>query len=111
MKGRIGFIVFAIALLFACKSKQPAKENTPEKAAGISAQGTVTHKYANEGCATIIVCPQKEDTLFLIPVTPLGKFDSDGSKIKFSYRIMRVHNPKGCKQGIPAEISDVKKLK
>ena len=49
------------------------------------------------------------DILYLIPATPLQEFDVDGLKIYFTYHLLRVHNPKGCHQGIPAQILNIKK--
>jgi len=100
-------------VLIACKSKQldlPKTTDADTSASSIKKEGIVTHQYKSVGCETIIICkPTNEnDTLFLIPMTSLEKFDIDNLKISFNYRILRVHNPKGCKQGIPAQISNIK---
>ena len=75
----------------------------------VEAQGKVSHQFKINGCETIIVCTKvnEADTLYLIPMTPLGKFDTDELKISFRYRVLRIHNPKGCK-GIPVQISKIK---
>jgi len=100
--------------LITCKSKQldlPKTTNTDTSSGSIKTEGIVTHQYKSSGCETIIMCKPTNgnDTLFLIPMTPLEKFDVDGLKIFFNYRILRVHYPKGCKQGIPAQISNIEK--
>ena len=96
-----------------CKSKQVNPTNTKTASNNVKTEGTVSHQYKSAGCETIIICKSIDtsDTLFLIPMTSLEKFDVNNLKISFSYRILRVHNPKGCKQGIPAQIFDVKLVK
>lgn len=110
-------VTFCFFILFiSCKAKKNSSltvSNTDETSNSLKTEGKVTHQYKLMGCETIIICkPTTEnDTLFLIPMTPLEKFDIDGLQISFNYRILRIHNPKGCKQGIPAQISNIKKLK
>ncbi|HTA61472.1 MAG TPA: hypothetical protein VK835_03410 [Bacteroidia bacterium] len=111
-------IIFSIILCFiliACKAKQTTTTlaGTDTSANFIKTEGIVSHQYKQVGCETIVICSSSNanDTLFLIPMTPLEKFDVDGLKISFSYRILRVHNPKGCHQGIPVQISNIKKNK
>jgi hypothetical protein len=111
-------VIYAIAVCFfvfftACKSKQtntapPAFDDTSVHP--IQKQGIVSHKYKSQGCETVVICtPINIDTLFLIPATPLENFDVDGLKISFTYHVLRIHNPKGCHKGIPAQISNIKK--
>jgi len=101
--------------VFSCKTKQPnqpATDDAKSLSNGIKTEGKVSHQYRSAGCETIIICKNenKDDTLFLIPMTSLGKFDVDGLKISFTYRILRIHNSKECKQGIPVQISNVEKI-
>ena len=109
-------VIYTIASCFfiffiACKTKQANTAATSDgdlSTNSIHAKGIVSHKYKPQGCETIIVCTSNNsDTLFLIPATPLEKFDVDGLKISFTYHIVRIHNPKGCHQGIPAQISNI----
>jgi len=112
-------VIHAITACFiffiACKSKQtitPTTVDTDKPVNSILTEGTVTHQYKSQGCETIIICntnPGMSDILYLIPATPLQEFDVDGLKISFTYHLLRVHNPKGCHQGIPAQISNIKK--
>jgi hypothetical protein len=104
------FFIFFIA----CKSKQTTASTTTvdidKPVNSILTGGTVTHQYKSQGCETVIICtPINTDTLFLIPATPLQNFDVDGLKISFTYHTVRIHNPKGCHKGIPAQISNIKK--
>jgi hypothetical protein len=98
-----------ITLVFACKSKKtdtskPAETDTTSNTQKTT--GIVTHQFQSTGCQTIVICKKESDTLFLIPMTPLDKFDVDGLEISFDYRVLKVHNPKGC-QGMPVQISNI----
>ena len=101
------FFIFFVA----CKSKQVTTTTGDDSSTNsIYAKGIVSHKYKSQGCETIIICkPINADTLFLIPATPLENLDVDGLKISFTYHVLRIHNPKGCHKGIPAQISNIKK--
>jgi hypothetical protein len=98
-----------IALIFACKSKKTATSKTVETDATSDTKktkGIVSHQFQSAGCQTIVICKKESDTLFLIPMTSLDKFDVDGLEISFDYRVLKVHNPKGC-HGIPVQISNI----
>ena len=97
--------------MLSCKTKQ-VNDTPPTSNAenGIKATGKVSHQYKSAGCETVIVCKKAQDTLLLIPMNPLEKFDKDGTEISFNYRILKVHNPKGCK-GIPVQVSNIKEEK
>lgn len=113
------FTVFTIVLFvfmnqLACKSKKDtaSKTNETEQATNtVKGEGKVTHQFKSTGCGPVIICKKENDTLYLIPVNPLDKFDVDGLEIVFNYRIVRVHNPKGCHKGIPAQVSNIKAKK
>lgn len=101
------FLVFV-----SCKAKQTNTTKTTEvnePVNAIKAVGVVSHQYSSSGCKTMILCKREieKDTLFLIPMTSLGEYDKDGLEINFYYRILRVHNPKGC-PGTPIQISEIK---
>ena len=107
-------IIFAVVFvfiiqIFACKSKKTDASKPAETDAASNAQktkGIVSHQFQSAGCQTIVICKKESDTLFLIPMTPLDKFDVDGLEISFDYRVLKVHNPKGC-HGMPVQISNI----
>ena len=48
--------------------------------------------------------------LILIPRDPLDTaLDVDGLEIIFNYHLLKMRNPPGCDQGMPAEISEARK--
>lgn len=107
-------LIICYLLFVSCKSKQTAAsanitDATNQPANTIKAIGIVSHQYKKSGCGTMILCKREaeKDTLFLIPMTSLGEFDKDGLEVYFNYRILRVHNPIGCK-GTPVQVYDIK---
>ncbi len=116
IKFQIRLLVISNLLFVSCKSKQSnstqiteKSDKTSQSANSVKAIGMVSHQYNSSGCGTIILCKREieKDTLFLIPMTPLGEYDKDGLEIFFNYRILRIHNPKGCK-GTPVQVSNIK---
>lgn len=115
---RIVIIFFSI-LIFGCKCKQPnsagvsnndvQQETTNENSNYSKATGKISLQYKSS-CGTVIILntPTEKDTLILIPASALTGFDTDGMEVTFSYRKLRVHNPKGC-AGIPIQLSYIKK--
>lgn len=76
--------------------------------------GKVSHKYRAGGCETVIVIMAHDDVaeITLIPKDKLNKdIDVEGQTITFDYQPLKMPQPAGCTVGIPAEISNVTKLK
>ncbi len=75
--------------------------------------GKVSHKYRAAGCETVIVFNGEDGAeVTLIPKDKLSKdVDVDGQILKFDYRPLKMPQPAGCTVGIPAEISNITKLK
>ncbi len=97
-------------LIISCKTGSKNSSGTTPSAD--ITYGTVSHQYRADGCQTVIlVKPEGGDELLtLIPSEPIPvKLDKDGLKVAFSYRLLRMPNPEGCKTGIPAEISDIRR--
>ena len=116
IKFQIRLLVICNLLFVSCKSKQfnstqviekPDISNQPSNS--LKAIGIVSYQYKSSGCGTLILCKREieKDTLFLIPMASIGEYDKDGLEIFFNYRILRIHNPKGCK-GTPVQVSDIK---
>jgi hypothetical protein len=108
-----------VSIFASCKSKQKAAVQ-PEPVATTTTSitetpqtiGKVSHKYRASGCETIvIVAVEGEETpLTLIPRVKLIKeLDIDGLQISFNYHLLKMPQPAGCMQGIPAELSNIKK--
>jgi hypothetical protein len=107
------FFILLISTFCACKAKQksivstPATEQTSPKPKTI---GKVSHKYKATGCATVIIVEGASDPLILIPKDKLpSDIDVDGLEISFNYHTLRIPQPKGCNEGIPALIKDITK--
>lgn len=76
--------------------------------------GKVSHKYRAGGCETVIIIQPSEGTeeITLIPKDKLNKdIDVDGQTITFDYLPLKMPQPAGCTIGIPAEITNITKLK
>jgi hypothetical protein len=74
--------------------------------------GKVSHKYSAGGCSTVIVISGEAGDTVLIPKDKLAKdVDVDGQLIKFDYRALKMPQPAGCTTGIPAEITNINKMK
>lgn len=76
--------------------------------------GKVSHKYRSGGCETVIIINAHDDVaeIVLIPKDKLNKdIDVDGQNITFDYHPLKMPQPAGCTVGIPAEISNITKLK
>lgn len=77
-------------------------------------KGIVSHKYSNSGCKTVIFVLGKDNNIIqtLIPVNGLEKkFDKNNLKISFDFLPLKIKQPEGCNEGMPAEVSNVRKLK
>ncbi|HLC82461.1 MAG TPA: hypothetical protein VJI69_01445 [Bacteroidia bacterium] len=76
--------------------------------------GKVSHKYRAGGCETVIIINAHDDVaeIVLIPKDKLNKdIDVDGQNITFDYHPLKMPQPAGCTVGIPAEITNITKLK
>ncbi len=75
--------------------------------------GKISHKYHATGCETVIIINSDEGTeLTLIPKDKLSKdVDMDGQLIRFDYHPLKMPQPAGCTVGVPAEITNITKLK
>ena len=76
--------------------------------------GKVSHKYRAGGCQTVIIIMAYDDVaeIVLIPKDKLNKdIDVDGQNITFDYHPLKMPQPAGCTVGVPAEISNITKLK
>jgi hypothetical protein len=76
--------------------------------------GKLSHQYKSTGCETVIIIAAQDDAaeMTLIPKDKLSKdVDVDGQLIRFDYRPLKMPQPAGCNVGIPAEITNITKLK
>ncbi|MBA3970899.1 MAG: hypothetical protein H0X46_01920 [Bacteroidetes bacterium] len=94
-----------------------AEANTSTTASGTNQgahAGKVSHKYRAGGCETVIIILPSEGTeeIILIPKDKLNKdIDMDGQTITFDYHPLKMPQPAGCTAGVPAEITNITKLK
>lgn len=120
-----GLLLPAVFLVFglSCKSNKEAVSKTDASKSQLEesvvdpkskdetndfSRGIVSLELKKNGCAAIIKgnTPEGEE-IILIPNQSLGKFEEEGKKVKFHFRLLRMPQPQGCTQGIPAEISDL----
>lgn len=82
-------------------SVQPCQDST-------LTTGIVSHEFASMGCKTIIRATASDgNSITLIPSKEQTGFEKTGIKVKFHYRLLRMPQPAGCSEGIPAEITDL----
>ena len=76
--------------------------------------GKVSHQYKSTGCETVVIIAAHDDVaeMTLIPKDKLSKdVDMDGQLIRFDYHALKMPQPAGCTTGVPAEITNITKLK
>lgn len=105
-------IILLVLICFSCKTKKSGRNSyTNEGDVTGFVNGYVSHAYKSTECSPTVIVPIKnQDTLVLWPSNGLGEFDIEGIWIKFKYLPLRMATPEGCKKGIPASISEIKKL-
>ncbi|MFZ4412899.1 MAG: hypothetical protein ACOYOV_07435 [Bacteroidales bacterium] len=103
-------LILSFFLIVSCKTSEKQVLNKPiiSSVKG-KYTGMVSHQFQKQGCKTIIIVNNDKDhSLRLIPMNELeAKFDKDQLKISFDYLPLRIKNPEGCGEGIPAEISNI----
>jgi hypothetical protein len=114
MKKIVGIAVLTLLVgVFGCKTKSSTSStNSGDEPV---THGVVSHQYHSTGCASVIIVDDSGDagvTITLIPKDPLSsKLDKEGTKVTFSYTLLRMPNPEGCTVGMPAEIRNLKAAK
>ena len=123
--------VVSMSLVYSCKTKKAAANttasttstatstntNTSTSATGDNQGvnvGKVSHKYKSTGCETVVIIAAHDDVaeVTLIPKDKLSKdVDMDGQLIRFDYHPLKMAQPAGCTVGMPAEITNITKLK
>lgn len=110
------FIIFFALSLFiipGCRTKEKTVSLTvADVVPAGTTLGKVSHMYRESGCSTVILVKleNQDNPLTLIPKDTLSpEFDIDGLEILFNYRTLKMPQPKGCSEGIPAEIKDISK--
>jgi hypothetical protein len=75
--------------------------------------GKVSHKYHSTGCPSVIIFTGEDGhEMTLIPKDALNKdIDMDGQTISFDYHVLKMPQPAGCTTGVPAEITNIVRLK
>jgi hypothetical protein len=104
MKSYLIILSIVVSIFTSCKSKETAAASTMGKTSG-----KVSHEYKAGGCSAVIVT---SDGVTLIPSIALKKdFDVDGLEVTFDYLSLKMPQPAGCTTGIPAEITNLGKVK
>lgn len=129
MKSIIIILALFISLGTACKTKKSAIATTRSTTSasvqtgdtGTSATGNnegintgkISHKYRSTGCETVIIIQSEGGSeITLIPKDKLSNdVDMDGQLIRFDYKTLKMPQPAGCNVGMPAEITNITKLK
>ncbi|MBA3704623.1 MAG: hypothetical protein H0W84_01580 [Bacteroidetes bacterium] len=116
MKLTIFFVASCLSLISACKAKEKIVEspNSKETSASDKTYGKVSHQYSSTGCPTVIITNSfvLDAPHILIPKDNLPKeMDVDGLEISFDYKVLRMPNPEGCVNGIPASIFNILKTR
>ena len=103
-------LIVTILLSSSCMCKKKVDNSSSENGKTV---GMVSHQFRASGCNTVIVINDSQgNEIILIPKDPLpSKLDKDHLKIRFDYTTLKMPNPKGCGKGIPAQITNVQKLK
>jgi len=104
MKSYLIILSIVVSVFTSCKTKEASASSTPGKTSG-----KVSHEYKAGGCSAVIVT---SDGVTLIPKDALKKeFDVDGLEVTFDYLTLKMPQPAGCTTGMPAEITNLGKVK
>lgn len=99
-----------------CKCKKESS-TTVASSSAVAAGGTVgkvSHQYRSTGCETVIIIPAAGDAgeITLIPKDKLSTdMDVDGMMLSFDYHTLKMPQPAGCSVGMPAELTNISKMK
>ncbi len=107
MKWIFLFLTVSLFAFSSCKCcKEGKKCDTNVTATQGTTTGTVSHKYRDTGCKTVILVSESEQVL--IPVEGLPQdLDVDGKVITFDFTVLRMPQPEGCNTGQPAQLRNV----
>ena len=110
-------LIFGVVFLLAtsCKTKQNTSQQSEPIPVQTNAQigktiGTVSHQYQSTGCHTVIIVKTEDasNPITIIPKDALSaEFDKEGKEIYFDYHPLKMPQPEGCSQGIPAEVTNI----
>lgn len=104
MKSYLIIFTIVATIITSCKTKETTTSSVMGKTSG-----KVSHEYKAGGCSAVIVT---NDGVTLIPKDDLQKeFDVDGLNVTFDYITLKMPQPAGCTTGIPAEITNLGKVK
>ncbi|MBK7183187.1 MAG: hypothetical protein IPH89_09735 [Bacteroidetes bacterium] len=104
MKSYLIILSIVVSIFTSCKTKETTTSSTMGKTSG-----KVSHEYKAGGCSAVIVT---SDGITLIPKDALKKeFDVDGLEVTFDYLTLKMPQPAGCTTGMPAEITNLGKVK
>ncbi len=119
MKHCILVFICSIFFISSCRSPKDAAVKTapvisapdPEQpSAAAKTVGKVSHHYSAGGCACVIIISDPAKPSILIPKNKLpDNLDVDGLEISFNYHTLKMKQPAGCAQGIPADLTDITK--
>ena len=111
MKIHLVFLLCCIGLFtnYGCRTGKGKSVNDNLSANNdLKTSGVVTTKFGENKCYPVIRVNNKSENVILIPIPPLDSiYMKDGLKISFDYRLLRIKNPDGCIEGIPAEIYNI----
>ena len=101
-----------VLFITACHSQKKVAGNNMKQpfADTLLSSGKISHKYVSNGCSPIIISYKNpmHDTLTLIPLNSLKEMDKDGKEVLFNFKTLKVHQPKGCGDGIPVYITAIR---
>ncbi len=115
MKKIFLYVIIILFLNCSCKTQKINSSNVKKQEQDIykgKSFGKVSHQYRTGGCNSVIIVSMKgpAGNVTLIPKDKLpDSFDVDGMEIFFDYHPLKMPNPSGCVEGIPAEITNILK--
>lgn len=111
MKIHLVFLFCCIVLftIYGCRAgKSKSVADSLSTNTDLKTSGVVATKIGENECYPVIRVSNKSENIILIPIPPLDSiYNKDGLKISFDYKLLRIKNPDGCVEGIPAEIYNI----
>ncbi len=110
MKNMFYLVVFVMTISCQTTKKDTVVITTTNEVKG-KFLGKVTYNLNESKCLSVILQNTENDKqLVLIPKDVIEeKYNKEGTFIYFNYRLLKMPNKDGCKNGLPAQLTDISK--
>jgi hypothetical protein len=106
----IGFLVLVLCLATFGSKAQARHHSASEKH---SFSGMVSHRFIPFGCTSVIVSYDKvdKDTVIYVPKNLPEALDKEGQAVQFNFQPLKIRQARGCRNGLPVRLTEIKAAK